>query len=671
MKLGVCYYPEHWPEARWAEDAALMKAAGLTYVRIAEFAWTALEPAEGQFTWEWLDRAIATLSGAGLQVVLGTPTPTPPAWLVRTHPDILPVDRDGKVREFGSRRHYCANNQVYRQHTARFVEAMARRYGANPAVTGWQIDNELGCHDTARCYCPRCAAAFRFWLQKRYGSLPALNQAWGAVFWSQSYSDWSQIKPPNLTVTEANPSHVLDYYRFSSEAVTAYQQLQVDLLRKHTTDQFITHNLMGEFFDLDYHALGRTLDFVTWDSYPTGYLERAAERFYQPGEERPALAYDLGDPYVTGFCHDLMRGIKQAPFWIMEQQAGNINWGVYNTGIRPGGVRLWTWHALASGADVVSFFRWRACLYAQEQYHSGLLHHDASPDLGYREAQAMLGEREVMERVSGQPHQAQVALLFDYQDLWALQLQPHRQDFTYLRALFVYYRALVKLGLAVDVVSPRADLARYRLVIAPTLHLVDQALVDHLDSFVQGGGVALLGVRSGFKTPSNLVTDQPLPGLLRPLVGATVSDWHALPPGEGLTFESNIQGLIGEAGTWVEALVPDEAPEGAAPAEVVVRYTEEPFAGKAALTIHGRGAGRVGYVGWLPTVKQAQAMLLRLIPWLGLDAIPDLPEGVIAVRRGSTLVLMNFAKTGLSVRLKNERLSLKARDVLVVDLPAS
>jgi len=670
MKFGVCYYPEAWPEERWAIDAQMMKAAGLTTVRVGEFAWAKMEPADAQFEWDWLDRVIETLAAAGLQVVLGTPTATPPAWMIHAHPEILPVDRQGKQLKFGSRRHYCHANSVYHTYCARIVTEMAERYGKHPAVVGWQIDNELGCHDTARCYCERSLAAFRAWLHHRYGSLEALNEAWGTVFWSQTYSNWNQIEFPHLTPSDPNPSHVLDFDRFSSDVVVAFQQLQVNLLHQHTHNQFVTHNLMAEFVDVDYHSLAKPLDFVCWDSYPTGYFERVSDKFYWPDETRPALAYDVGDPYVTGFGHDLMRGIKQAPFWIMEHQPGHINWGDYNPGVRPGSIRLWSWHALACGAEAVSFFRWRASRFGQEQYHAGLLKHDASADIGLRELTSMAGEREQMDRVSAIPHNTQVALLFDYTDLWALQIQPHRKDFTYLRLMFSYYRALTQLGIAVDIVSPYADLSSYRLLVAPTLHLVDQTLVERLNGYAEQGATLLIGVRSGFKTSTNIVTDQPLPGLLRSLTSVTVSDWQALPPGSGYQIESSIPGLAGEACIWAEALEPDRLSDGSPAAASLAVYTEPPYAGKSALTISPHGSGTVGMIGWAPNIKQAQSVLMKLAPWLAEAALPHLPEGVIAIRRGPYLVLMNFGIDALSVHVQDKHVELESKGVQVLDFSA-
>jgi len=669
MRTGVCYYPEHWPAERWPVDAQLMREAGLSIIRIGEFAWAQMEPAESQFDWDWLDEAIETLAAENLQVVLGTPTAAPPAWLSKSFPDTLPVDAQGRTRRFGSRRHYCVNSPTYRRHTARIVAAMAERYLGHPAVIGWQIDNEFGCHETARCYCPNCVIAFRRWLRNKYETLNTLNQAWGTAFWSQLYGDWDEIDPPILTVTEPNPSHLLDYFRFSSDSNVAYQQLQIDILKAKITkrespfsnlqDPFITTNLMGNLTDLDYHALARPLDFVCWDSYPTGYAEVVAKELYAPGETRPSLAYDVGDPAVTGFCHDLIRGLKQAPYWIMEQQCGNINWSVYNTGVNPGAVRLWTWHALALGAEAVVYFRWRATLFSREQFHSGLLCHDGSPAVGYADLIGMQAERELMSQVAAHPVRSHIALLLDYRDLWAIQLQPHHRDFGYLRHLFVFYRALQQLGFGTDIVSPTADLDRYKMVIAPTALLGSDQLGATLTGFAAGGGTVLFGVRSGFKTPTNRVTDQPLPGVFRDLVGATVTEWQSLPPGVSFELASEIPGLGGAAETWAEAL------DGAA--EPLARYASGPLASRAALTENKVGDGRALYLGWYPTVEQAAAILDLLAAQDHIARLAnDLPAGIVVAQRGPYAIVLNFTDAQATVPIGGQSVIVQPRDAAVI-----
>jgi len=646
--LGVDYYPEHWPEERWDIDARLMNEAGLSVVRLAEFAWAKMEPSEGQYDWLWLDKAIETLAGEGLQVVLGTPTANPPAWLIQANPDILPVDVQGHRRNFGSRRYYCFNNPTYHNATRRIVTAMGEHFGHNTAVIGWQLDNEFGCHDTTRCYCKKCAKAFRAWLRKKYSSLDMLNTAWGNVFWSQLYNDWEQIMPPNLTVTEANPSHVLDWYRFSSDSVAAYQQIQIEILRKLCPDKFITTNFMGTFPDLNHYVMAAPLDFITWDSYPTGYAEYAGPMVYMPDQPQPYVASDVGDPYVTGFCHDLMRGLKEGvPFWVMEQQAGNINWGQVNPTTRPGTVRLWTWHDIAAGADVVVYFRWRACRFAQEQYHSGLLHHDSTPDIGYQEMLRLQNEQPLMRSIQGTNVAADTAILVDYEDLWALDLQPHNHLINYWRHLFAYHYALARAGVPVDVVSTVADLSRYKLVIAPTLGLADDALAAKLTAYVKSGGMLLLGIRSGFKTLTNIVTDKPLPGPFCSLVGTTVKAWHSLPP-DVMYPLIDYKSCTLEATIWAESLIEESA-------YPLIAYKDGPLKGQTAVAVNAVGKGNAVYVGLWPNEAILNSLIGWLLPKAGVQPLAYVTEGMLVYCRNDSesdyIFLLNFTNVPATIRL--------------------
>lgn len=648
--LGVDYYPEHWPESRWAQDARMMREGGLQVVRVAEFAWSKLEPRAGEYDFTWLDRAIQTLAAEQLRVVLGTPTASPPAWLVRAHSEILPVDVHGHRRDHGSRCHYCHTNATYRDFSRRIVSAMAEHYRNHPAVIGWQIDNEFGCHDSARCYCDECATEFRMWLEQKYKSLAALNDAWGNVFWSQTYDDWAHINLPNRTQTEANPSHVLDYDRFASEQVASFSQLQVSILRERVGTQFITTNCMADFSQIDYAKLAAPLDFISWDSYPIGYAERVAPSFYMPDAARPQLAFDTGDPYVTGFGHALMAGLKPGvPFWVMEQQCGNVNWGTYNPAPRPGAMRLWTWHALAAGADTVVYFRWRACLYAQEQMHSGLLRHDGESAQGYRDLMALQSDQPFMDALRTASLRNEAAILVSYEDLWAFNLQPHNQDLTYWRHLFLYYSALQRAGVPCDLVSPNADLSQYKLVVAPTLFLSDATLAARLRAYVEQGGVLALGVRSGFKTPTNRVTDEPLPGALRELVGATVEMWQSLPTGIELPIRfARPDNTHMNARSWAETLTPHTA-------ETLAFYNVPDSETQTALTWNAVGNGHVAYIGWFPDAAQADRLVAMLCERAHVQSAGAVPEGVILARRADErqefIVALNFTDRDAGVEL--------------------
>ncbi|HYF63033.1 MAG TPA: beta-galactosidase, partial [Herpetosiphonaceae bacterium] len=443
MPLGVCYYPEHWPESSWASDARKMRAAGLQFVRIGEFAWALMEPAAGQYDWGWLDRALAALGGAGLKVVLGTPTATPPAWLTAAEPELLRVGADGRRLGHGGRRQACLANGRYHDLSRGIVAAMAERYGDHPAVAAWQIDNELGNHGSARCFCPECRRAFQGWLREKYGSLAALNQEWGAVFWSQTYGDWAQIPLPADPVGGGhNPSLLLDYRRWASGVQVAYCRMQAAILRERSPARPLLTNIAPGDDEIDWFDLAAEVDSIAWDNYPHGFPDWQAVALF----------------------HDHVRGLKRQPFWVMEQQPGPINWTRTNPPVPPGQVRLWSYQDAAHGAENVLYFRWRACRLGQEQYHSGLLDHAGRPARGYGEAGGVAAEWDRLGQPVAAPRTA--ALIVSYADLWAQQIDPHAQGWDFWRLAQVIHRSLTDHGIGVDVVRRGADLAGYELAVA-------------------------------------------------------------------------------------------------------------------------------------------------------------------------------------------------------------
>ena len=422
MRLGVCYYPEHWPQDWWADDAKRMAAMGLTRVRIGEFAWSRIEAEPGCYDWDWLDRAVDTLHAADLGIIMGTPTATPPKWLVDQMPDMIAVDAKGRPRRFGSRRHYCFSHQGYRAQAARITSAMAARYGQHPAIVAWQTDNEYGCHDSVLSYSVAATAGFRDWLRVKYYGPDALNTAWGSVFWSQEYRTFEEVDLPNLTVTEPNPAHVLDFRRYASDQVVAFNRIQVDIVRAASPGRDIVHNFMGFFTQFDHHALSRDLDVATWDSYPLGFLEQ----FWFLDAEKQAFAQQ-GHPDIAAFHHDLYRGCAKGRWWVMEQQPGPVNWARFNPAPLPGMVRLWTLEAMAHGAELVSYFRWRQAPFGQEQMHAGLLRPDRIDDVGAHEARQAAADIDAIG-ASGAPPKS-VALIFSYESDWVADIQPQGEGF--------------------------------------------------------------------------------------------------------------------------------------------------------------------------------------------------------------------------------------------------
>ena len=537
--LGTCYYPEHWPREIWGEDAARMAEAGLTWVRIGEFAWSRLEPKPDEYDFAWLDDAISILGDAGLKVVLGTPTATPPRWVVDKHPDMLAVDAEGRTRKFGSRRHYCFSHEGYRAECAKIVDKLAERYGRNPHIGAWQTDNEYGCHNTTISYSDAARQAFRDWLRRRYpgkgndGDIDALNKAWGNVFWSMEYDNFDQIDLPNLTVAEANPAHSLAFRRFSSDQVASFNGLQADTIRKHS-DAPIAHNYMGKITDFDHFKVGADLDIASWDSYPLGFL---MDRIVADDEHRRRFARQ-GDPDFQAFHHDLYRSVGRGRWWIMEQQPGPVNWASHNLEPLPGMVRLWTWEAFAHGAEAVCYFRWRQAPMAQEQMHAGLLRPDSADAPAIGEARQVASE--LAEASEASSAQAPVAIVFDYDAEAAWTVQPHGEGLGYFELAFAVYRTLRSLGLSVDFLpASTRDFEGYGLIAVPgMMHMPD----DFKEALIKSGAQVVVGPRAACRDSDMTIPDPLPPGL--PGLDIVVARAESLPPDMPVPLKGggNIQG---------------------------------------------------------------------------------------------------------------------------------
>jgi beta-galactosidase len=608
MKLGVCYYPEQWPESLWAEDARRMRAMGLSRVRIGEFAWSRIEPEPGRFEWAWLDRAIAILHAAGLEVVLGTPTATPPKWLVDAKPEILAWDEQGRPRRFGSRRHYCFSSVAYREEAARICSAVCERYGRHPAVVAWQTDNEYGCHDTILSYSPGAAAAFRGWLAARYTSVGALNAAWGNAFWSQEYRSFGEVDPPNLTVTEANPAHRLDYQRFASDEVVSFNRMQTGIIRRHSPGRDVVHNFMGFFTGFDHFGVSADLDAATWDSYPLGFLDQGWD------DAATKLLYlRQGHPDFAAFHHDLYRTCGQGRMWVLEQQPGPVNWAPNNPAPLPGMVRLWTLEACAHGAELVSYFRWRQAPFGQEQMHAGLLRPDSSEGPAAAEVAAVAAE--LRRLPTAKPRPAPVALLFSYEAQWMLGIQPQGEAFDPLRLAFKFYTAVRALGLDVDILPPDAELSGYQLVIAPSLPVIE-------DKLAAGPAHMLFGPRSGSKTRDFQIPGELPPGPLQQRLPLRVTAVESLRSG----YSEAVPGSAGAVINWLEHVETELAPRLS--------------------TVGGRGlwyqSDHVHYLAGWPDA----ALLLEIVGTLAAECglpVRPLPEGLRLRRHGDVQFAFNYA----------------------------
>lgn len=608
FNFGVDYYPEQWPETRWARDAQLMQEAGFNTVRLAEFAWSRLEPRAGDFDFAWLDRAIELLARHGMKIVLGTPTGSPPLFVMKANPDAYRVLEDGRRLTFGHRRHYCPNHPGFREASRRIVTAMARHYAGNPAVIGWQTDNEFG----DRCYCENCGRAFGHWLERRHGTLAALNDRWGTVFWSQDYEDFADVALPSRIARAPNPGLHLDYFRFASDSYVDYQNIHIEILRQYCPGQFITHNLMGFKFDqINYFDLAAPLDFVAWDNYP-----RLA---WTMVPEVDVAAVALG--------HDTMRGLKGQGFWVMEAQSGSGGWEDVSVAPRPGEIRLWAWQAVAHGADGIIFFRWRTARHGAEQYWHGVLDHHGEPGRRYEEVRRMGAEiaRLGADILATAPRPA-VAILLSYDSRFAFQVQGNNPAFSYPAHLQSLYAAFHRRQIGVDIVAPTADLSAYRIVLAPALHVVTEEIAQSLKQFVEQGGVLLGTARSGVKDIHNRVVEAHLPGLLRALFGVSVEEYDSPAIGVatalGAARDGENAGTAATAEGWCDIL----ALEGAEP---LLRYEGEHYAGRAAVARHRLGQGQAIYAGTFGNAALHDQLAQLLLEAAGLaEQAQTTPDGV-------------------------------------------
>ena len=494
-KLGTCYYPEHWSRDIWKSDVIRMVELGLSWVRIGEFSWSKIEPKEGELDWEWLDCIVELLRSHKLDIIMGTPTATPPKWVLDKYPDMLAIDELGNVRGFGSRRHYCFSHLGYRKEAERITREMVSRYGLK--VQAWQVDNEYGCHDTTLSYSQAALEGFRDWLSQKYQSPSALNKAWGNIFWSMEINEFSDIELPNLTVTEPNPAHVMDFRRYTSDQVVKFNNSQVTVLRKFSEAPLI-HNYMGRITAFDHYEVGAGLDIASWDSYPLGFLEMVSDA----DEKFKAKYAHQGDPDFQSFHHDLYRTVGSGRWWVMEQQPGPVNWAAYNPAPLAGMVRLWSWEAIAHGAEVVCYFRWRQAPFAQEQMHAGLLRVDNVPAPAWNEISKLNSEINSLGII--EQKDAHIALIFDYQSQWAWEIQPQAADFDYFREVFDTYSCLKKLGVDVDVCSSNdPNLNKYKIIFAPSLFSTNEILENC-------SGHLVLGPRFNSKTTEFKIPN-PLP----------------------------------------------------------------------------------------------------------------------------------------------------------------
>ena len=665
LNLGTCYYPEHWDRSLWEEDMKRMLDAGIGTVRVAEFAWSKVEPHEGCFTYDFFDEFLDAAHALGMKVIFSTPSATPPAWLTEKYPEVLNARMDGVLYRHGMRRHYNYNSPKYRELVCRIVEKLGEHYAKHPAIIGWQIDNEINC-ETSDFYSQSDDIAFRAFLKERYGTLDALNQAWGAVFWNQTYTDWEEVHVPRTTIhNSTNPHEVLDYIRFVSDSALGFCRMQSDILRRYVKPgDFITTN--GMFGRLDNHRMAdEVLDVYTYDSYPN---------FAFCLNQNPKEPENLNDRWWSS---NLAQTRSICPhFGIMEQQSGANGW---NTRMeapapKPGQLSLWAMQSIAHGADYVSFFRWRTCTMGTEIYWHGILDYDNRDNRKLAEVRQLHKRVQAIAPLAGARYLAAFALVRDYDNVWDSEVDvwhdrlARQSESEIFRASLLTHTPMDYLYLSDD--TDVEELCAYPLLFYPHPLILTQARADLLTEYVHRGGTLVIGARAGQKDSTGKCVMQPMPGLLRELTGSNVREFTFVGPAD------EAQSMTWGTEQLPTGLFSDILEADASDAKVLAVYDRDFYQGRPALIERGYGKGKVLHHGGTFTGANTTKFLEYagvLSPWKELVCLPDDCELAVREKDGKQyLFVLNYAWDARKICLKKPVTDLDSGSIMEgeVELPA-
>lgn len=638
--LGCAYYPEYWGMDRVETDARLMQEAAINLARIGEFAWSRLEPLEGQYDLAWLHHAFETLGRHGIQVLMCTPTAAPPAWLTSAYPDVCLVKADGSRARHGQRRHYCTTSDTYRRHSARITEVLVRELARHPNLAGWQLDNEFG-SEMSWCYCDNCQARFQAWLRAKYGSLSELNNRWGLGFWSHDYSDWRQVRLG--CIRDEFSSRNLDSKRFWSAMMIDFARQQAGIIRRLQPGTLVTTNGMGPIYGpVDYYDLFSDLDVACDDLY-----------------------FDIATQDANAAALSIYRSLKPGQrFWLTETGSGALD---HNMPPQAGQFRAWMWSSLAQGGDAHVIFRWRTCLSGQEQELQGILEHSGLPCHRYRMVQQCFTE---MRALCAQHHlsalplpRAAVAIVQDYQTLWAYEAARVGTDVNYAGLIFRLHQALYDRHVLADFIPAERPLTGYRLVILPSTVIMSPLLAQHLTEFVAAGGTVLALGQIGLRDTNNNYLTNPGPAGLQDLLGCTI---HG-----GMYLNSHVGP---DEALWVPAAKrravelpvtgPLPVPDGARTVggwaadvelrggEALLSFTDGTYAGQPAVVRHTTGRGQTLYAGTIrPTDGLLASLLEHALSSAGIAAGPATPPYVEIVRRGDVTFIVSHRSEPVRVTL--------------------
>lgn len=576
MYLGVDYYPEYWPIEQIEEDINGIVELGANMVRIGEFAWHMMEPSEGKYDFTFYDRLLPRLESQGLKVMFGTPTATFPAWLAQKHPHILSCEIDGTKRSFGGRRQYCYNSPTYVQYASTITMKLVQHFSDHPLIVSWQIDNEFGHEGSDMCYCNNCHKAFQQFLERKYRTINLLNETYGTIFWGQTYNDFSEVPMPTHTITVHNPSLALDWARFRSFSVNNFAAQMVNIVKEYKGQhQTITHNFPGGFFDnkwYDYAEHAQMLDFASYDNYPVW-----------GGLAKPIT------PAEIAMGHDYIRGLKGRNFWVVEQLMGAQGHDVIGYLPRPNQAKLWSMQAFARGCQNMLYFNWKAMTKGAEQFCMGIVDHDNVRGQKYEEVKQVFAEIKPYSELLSTSINAQVAVLYDNDNIWSWRIQKQSESFNFKEHLLSLYEPFFKRNVSIDVLPIDRDITQYKVVVLPAQQIMTRERAARLSQFVKQGGVLILSFRSALRDEFNNIHYGSLfPAFLDELAGIVIKGVEALSSGDSVTIKSS-HNQKSKCTVWRDLLEPTTA-------NVHYRYDDEQYP-YAALTENKFGQGAVYYLG--------------------------------------------------------------------------
>ncbi|MGR9048561.1 beta-galactosidase [Halobacillus faecis] len=626
--LGVDYYPEHWPEEMIEEDIQGIKDMGANIVRIGEFAWHLMEKEEGAFDFSYFDRVIEKVKQQGMSVMFGTPTATFPAWLAQKHPSILSEDENGNKRVFGGRRQYCFNSDKYRQYAAGITEKLVQHYKDEEAIVSWQIDNEFGHEGSDMCFCHQCHAAFHQYLENKYDSVEQLNDEWGTIFWGQTYNDFSEIPIPKPTVTTHNPTLKLEWARFRSASVNGFTHEMTAIVKEHKgSHQTVTTNVSGGFFDkwFDHEENVKPMDFVSYDNYPVW-----------GGLEKPI------PPEAIAMTHDFNRGLLDQNYWIVEELMGAQGHDVIGYLPRPNQAKMWSYQAFAHGCSNMLYFRWRGMTKGAEQFCYGVVDHDNVYGRKYKEVQSLFSEIKEHEELLNAEIKSDVAVLYDYDNIWSWRSQIQSKDFDFNEELLRLYRPFYRKNTNMDVIPASRDLSTYKVVLVPVMQLMDDVLASRLRTFADEGGTVIFSYRAGLKgKDNNIRLGEVLPGPVRDLIGARVEEIESLTAAHQLELqgEGAFADVPASISVWRDLLVPEQA-------ETLYSYQDQFYEEYAAVTKNTFGKGNVYYVGGGLSEEALEKIASDVTSDCGIQTIESERDVEVYCRKvggSSYLFLMNHS----------------------------